>query len=204
MVKSSRQARWPSAEQPGAGHKSPIAVRLDGLRDVFLFPWPGEDVIKPDHCVAISGNHRSTGDVETQTAVLDGASDGSSQHQTCAGQGIQFGDQFLGIHAKYESETSRARLIIQLAEVLDVRASLIGVHCFTFSNFTASERYGSGHRRRLGPLEKPIGKGAVSLERDVTSVRDGLFRRRLIPSDQEGEPLQKVFLALEASNDFGR
>jgi hypothetical protein len=110
----------------------------------------------------------------------------------------------LGIHAKYESETSRARLIIQLAEVLDVRASLIGVHRFTCSNFTASERYGSARRRRLGPLEKPIGKGAVSLERDLTSVRDGLFRRRLIPSDQESEPLQKMFLIPEASDDFGR
>ena len=84
-----------------------------------------------------------------------------------------------------------------------MRASLIDVHRFIRSHFAASEQYGSTNGRRLGPLEKPIGEGAVSLERHLTSVRDGLFRRRLIPSDQEGEPLQKMFLIPEARDDFG-
>ena len=159
-------------EQRDAGPESPIAYFLKCLRNVLILPWPAEAVVKPSHCMAISGNYRSAGHVETETAVLDRASDGISQNQNCAGQGIEFRDQFLGIHSKYESETSCARLIIQLAQVLDVGASSISVHRFPRSNFAASERYGSANGRRLGPLEEPIREGTVSLESDLTSVKD--------------------------------
>jgi hypothetical protein len=142
------------------------------LRNVVILILPAESVIKPSHCPAIGGNDGSPGHVQTKTAVLYGAADGISQNQNCAREWIQFRDQCLGIHSKYESETSGARFIIQLAQMLNVRASLIAVHRFPRSNFAASQRYGSANRRCLGPLQQPIGKGTISVERDLTSVRD--------------------------------
>ena len=152
--------------------QSAIAVLLERLRKIVILLLPAESVIKPSHYPAISGNYGSAGHVQTKTAVLYGAADGISQNQNCAREGIQFRDQRLGIDSKYEGETSGARLIIQLAQVLHVRASLIAIHRFPGSNFAASQRYGSANRRCLGPLQEPIGKGTVSVKRNLTSVRD--------------------------------
>ena len=85
MKSSHVQARGRLPINQAQGIKNPIAVLLQSLRDVFILPWPKGAVIKPIHCMAISGNYRNAGDVETETAVLDGASDGSSQNQNCAG-----------------------------------------------------------------------------------------------------------------------
>src|SRR6478672_3910578 len=83
-----------------------------------------------------------------------------------------------------------------------MRASSILVHRFTLANRLTLERYRSGNGRSLGPLEKPIAERTVSLKSDLTSLRDRLFRCRLVRGDQEHEPVQKISLITEAGHDF--
>src|SRR5215469_6775571 len=60
-------------DQGDVGHKSPIAVFLEGMRNVvIILQWLYVGVIKPSHCVAMSGEYRSAGHVQTETAVLYG------------------------------------------------------------------------------------------------------------------------------------
>jgi hypothetical protein len=60
-------------DQGDVGHKSPIAVFLEGMRKVVIvLQWFYVAVIKPSHCVAISCEYRSAGHVQTEAAVLYG------------------------------------------------------------------------------------------------------------------------------------
>jgi len=104
---------------------------------------------------------------------------------------------------KKQGESRLPALIIELAEVFDMGAVPIFVHCLARANRIPLERCGGADGYSLGPLEKPIAKRTVTLKSDVTSSGDCLFRRCLVRSDQERKAMQKISLIPEAGHDFG-
>jgi len=104
---------------------------------------------------------------------------------------------------KNENQTSHPPFIVELAQVLDMRASSIFVHRFIHASRLPWERNRGGNGRRLGPLEKPIPERTVSSKRCLTSLDNRLVRRCVVASDQECKPSQNNSLILEAGHDFG-